>query len=97
MRTRSFSLLVGALAARPAAEDRWTTTGINFEFFLAYGTARGPTSAFSMGQLCHVTHLFPTTFIRDEGAHKNESPERFALHESGERKVPAFRRRRQSA
>src|SRR5262249_24044297 len=49
MRTRPFSLLVGALAARPAAEDRRTSTGINLEFFLAYGTARGPTPAFSMG------------------------------------------------
>ena len=49
MRPRPFSLLVGALAARPAAEDRRTSTGINFEFFLAYGTARGPTPAFSMG------------------------------------------------
>jgi hypothetical protein len=49
MRTRPFPLLVGALAARPAAEDRRTSTGFNFEFFLAYGTARGPTPAFSMG------------------------------------------------
>ena len=49
MRTRPFSLLVGALAARPAAEGRRTSTGINFEFFLAYGAARGPTPAFSMG------------------------------------------------
>ena len=49
MGTRPFSLLVGALAARPAAEDRRTSAGINFEFFFAYETARGPTPVFSVG------------------------------------------------
>jgi len=93
MRTRPFSLLVAALAARPATEDRRTSTGINFEFLLAYGTARGPTPAFSRGQLCHVTHLFPTTFISDEKGRKERiAPERFTLREGGERKVPVFPR-----